>query len=578
MVDDTLYITPHETALAVVATAMKKARLRWDVLFVDSIMGAILFSSGGMLYTMFEAECSGLINRDMTGLVSLLQGAVYALGLFFVITTGMELFNSNVLFFSVGILRGAVTFLDLTISWVVSFWVNLAATVLVVYVIGILGGVMNTSEYIEGSLRIAQHKVQASFVETFLRGIAGNFCVCLATYLQMMVKPPHVKFLMVFLPIFTFVAMGFTHVVADMFLVPTGLFNHCGYGWGRYFWKIMLPGCLGNIVGGFFFSLTIPWYLHLVVVEQDMKRLNLPSYEEKDEQPMLNMDSRVIRIKPPSDIIVDNASSSTMGEYNREKMDNVSLTASFSGEHYRPSISSASITSKKKKKNARSPKGVFPVDGMGPALKRERTIAYGESSQPDSSDEDSGDESDVVEDIEESKMSTNLMRVITRAKTNIEPDIEEVIGDSNHGSSVSSSTRRLSGDSRRSSGSRRTSVTSIKNFIARARASRRPSALVEQMNRARTPCGAFKNADSIAGGSDDVHHAAATAIRRQGSETTTNSTMSPASTDNSGSVTNSNSVQTLNTDAYIPTSTAVEDTQSVGEASLTSIDSEQAVY
>ncbi|KGK32416.1 hypothetical protein JL09_g6977, partial [Pichia kudriavzevii] len=33
-----------------------------------------------------------------------------------------------------------------------------------------------------------------------------------------MVKPLHVKFLMIFLPIFTFVSMGFSHAVADMFM------------------------------------------------------------------------------------------------------------------------------------------------------------------------------------------------------------------------------------------------------------------------------------------------------------------------------------------------------------------------
>ncbi|OXT10129.1 hypothetical protein B9K06_26595, partial [Bacillus sp. OG2] len=60
--------------------------------------------------------------------LSLAQGMVYAIGLFFVIVCGMELFNSNILFFSVGVMRGAVTFMDLAISWLISFWVNLAST------------------------------------------------------------------------------------------------------------------------------------------------------------------------------------------------------------------------------------------------------------------------------------------------------------------------------------------------------------------------------------------------------------------------------------------------------------------
>ncbi|VEU24005.1 DEKNAAC105256 [Brettanomyces naardenensis] len=446
MVDDTLYITPHEAALAVVATAMKKARLRPDTLFIDAAMGAILFSTGGMLYVMCESLDPGLISNGYSGIVALFQGAVYALGLFFVIQTGMELFNSNVLFFTVGLLRGAVSIMDLVISWTISFWVNLAATLFVVYVVCYLGGILKDPAYVEGTVRIAQHKIEASFMETFIRGLAGNFCVCLGTYLQIMVKPPHVKFLMIFLPIFTFVAMGFTHVVADMFLVPAGIFNHCGYGFGRYFWKIMLPGALGNIIGGVFFALVIPWYLHIVVIEQDMKKLNLPAYEEKDEQPMLNMDSRVVRVVPPMGEVVETASSGTgismkmdTEEKDEDEEDGGGGGGAMTSPRvYRPRTESSTSGARSTisstlvhfKKQVRSPKGVFPVIDMGPPLKKEKSIAYRGGSSGDDEEEEEEEQNDGGEapyDVESNKMSTNLMRVVTRARTKAQRDIESIV-------------------------------------------------------------------------------------------------------------------------------------------------------
>lgn len=463
MVDDTLYITPHETALAVVATSMKKSRLRLHALVVDSIMGAMLFSAGGMLYVMCEAENSGLIDRGYTGIVSLFQGAVYTFGLFFVIQTGMELFNSNVLFFTVGVLRGAVSMVDLIISWTVSFWVNLGSTIFVVYVICYLSGILKEPQYVEGTLRIAKRKIAASFMETFLRAIAGNFCVCLATYLQMMVKPPHVKFLMLFFPIFTFVAMGFTHVVADMFLVPCGIFNNCGYGFGHYFWKIMLPGALGNIVGGVFFSVMIPWFLHLVVIEQDMKKLNLPAYEEKDEQPMLNMDSRVVRvINRPNNIakvsthVVETGSLCDSLSDENEYDDKDTTWKAYSSSTGGPAKRAKSVATSavRLRRVIRSPKGVFPVAGMGPPLRKERTIASaytgagdvrgasgnrGKDHQESEEDEDKdGDEEinedEIVEenpyDAEQSRMSTGLMKAITRVRTKAHRDIESATGGS----------------------------------------------------------------------------------------------------------------------------------------------------
>ncbi|KAH3670489.1 hypothetical protein OGAPHI_001004 [Ogataea philodendri] len=344
MVDDTYYITVHEAALAVVATAMKKSRLRPHLLVINSIMGAFLFCAGGMLDLMVQSLNPGLMNNGYAGIVSLLQGAVYSIGLFFVITMGMELFNSNVLFFSVGVLQGAVTIMDLIVSWMVSLWVNLASTVFVVYVFGHVSGVTSKGDFVEGSRTIAEFKESFSFMQTFLKSIAGNFFVCLAVYLQIMVKPLHVKFLMIFLPIFTFVAFGFTHVVADMFLIPAGLFNKCSFGWGRYFWKLFLPASLGNMIGGSFFGMMIPWYLHLVVIEQDRQNLHLPDYDERDEQPQLNMDSRVVRTPRHS-------TAASISTHNSQV------------EDYSPL------------ERMQSPKGVFPVYDMGDAPERERSIA-----------------------------------------------------------------------------------------------------------------------------------------------------------------------------------------------------------
>lgn len=394
MVDDTYYITPHEAALAVVATAMKKSRLPFYILFINSIMGAFLFSAGSMLYVMCEAGSADLI-PGANIFVYLAQGAVYAIGLFYVIVCGMELFNSNILFFSVGVMRGAVTLMDLVISWMVSFWVNLAGTVFVVYVICYCSGVFRQDVYVVGSISIAHSRNSFSFAENLLKGVAGNFFVCLAVYLQIMVKPLHVKFLMIFLPIFTFVAMGFTHVVADMFLVPAGIFNDCGYGFGHYFWKIMLPGAIGNIIGGSFFGIVIPWFLHLYVIEHDMKKLKLPSYEERDEQPMLNMESRVVRV--PTHVSETSAESPSPEEFKPDvdgdnNLSRVATMRSTSSTAYNPALSRVmscgSIRSRSSSKKVRSPRGVFPVVDMGEPLQREKTIAsaYAPEEEPNTLD------------------------------------------------------------------------------------------------------------------------------------------------------------------------------------------------
>ena len=169
MVDDSYYITPHETALAVVATSMKKARLRFDTLVINSLMGGILFSAGGMLFVAARSE-NPLIFEQNPGMTNFLGAFTFSIGLFYVIINGADLFNSNVLFFTVGFLRGAVSIYDLFVSWAISWLGNIAGTLFVCYVICHLSGTTTSELLVAGSISIAEGKASSSFIQTFIKG------------------------------------------------------------------------------------------------------------------------------------------------------------------------------------------------------------------------------------------------------------------------------------------------------------------------------------------------------------------------------------------------------------------------
>lgn len=420
-VDESLYITTNEAALAVVATAMKKARLLLDTLIVNSFVGGLLFASGGMLHVFVQSNLVGFQESNNPGIISLLQGSLYPIGLFYVVILGVDLFNSNILFFSVGLARGAVSVIDLIISWMVSFWFNLVGNIFVCYIICNYSHVTKSANFIEGSKAIVLEKASFSFVETLIKGMAGNFFVCLAIYLQLMVKPLHVKFFALALPIFTFVTMGFTHSVADMYILIIGLINGAPISVGEVAWKVFLPGAIGNMIGGSFFGLVIPYYLHIVVVEKDIHLLKLPRYEYRDEQPELNQDSRVIRIIPHETSSTQGYNNSAVDsaiqrerddtdsinnnecavddDYTDEKLNDSTGDTSRSGSLTRfpppegltrnESFSNVSMQTSRlsgisryntrtnrrgERVVGRSPKNVFPVYGMGPPLNREKVL------------------------------------------------------------------------------------------------------------------------------------------------------------------------------------------------------------
>lgn len=397
MIDESLYSTSNEAALAIVATSMKKARLPIEILIVNSFMGGVLFTTGGMMHVVVSSY-SPALRENNPGIMNMLEGFFYPIGLFYVVITGTDLFNSNVLFFSVGLVRGAVSTLDLVISWFISYWFNLVANIFVCYIFCNFSHISKQEDFVQGSIEILMQKASYSFVDNLIKGIAGNFFVSLAVYLQLMAKPLHVKFFMILLPVFSFVTMGFTHAVGDMYSLIIGLINHAPISLGNVVWKIMLPGVIGNIIGGSFFGIVIPWYLHLYAVERDQRRLRLPEYDAKDEQPEINADSRVIR-KVPRAVTEDYEDVPELDPTIPEKQEYSSFSLSSGNnpsvnppqqlvnvktrdlDHLSRMYSRTSGVSRFSTGTARhiskSPKNVFPIYGMTPSGGRERSIASG---------------------------------------------------------------------------------------------------------------------------------------------------------------------------------------------------------
>lgn len=203
------------------------------------------------------------------GLVDLITGITFAIGLFYVVIMGADLFNSNILFFSVGIMRGAVTIYDLIISWLVSWLGNIAGSLFVSYLFGHLTGIGSQELWMKGSKQIIEQKISYSFIQTFLKGIAGNFFVCLAIYLQLMAKPIHVKFIIMSFPIITFVTIGLRmwwqiclHHLLQCSTVPM-------FRWANTFGNYC-PLLLWQHRWWYFLHAVVPLF-YLVVVERDRR-------------------------------------------------------------------------------------------------------------------------------------------------------------------------------------------------------------------------------------------------------------------------------------------------------------------
>jgi formate/nitrite transporter len=99
--------------------------------------------------------------------------------------------------------------------------------------------------------------------QIFLRAVGCNWLVCLAVWMSMAATSVSGKILAIFFPIMAFVAMGFDHVVANMFFLPAAMFAGVpDITWGATLTNWLLAG-VGNLVGAVIFVSTSYWYLFL---------------------------------------------------------------------------------------------------------------------------------------------------------------------------------------------------------------------------------------------------------------------------------------------------------------------------
>lgn len=154
------------------------------------------------------------------GLAKLLSGFAFSLGPILIVVGGAELFTGNNLMVIAWASRKIRTTQVLR-AWLLVYAGNAVGALLVAFVALIAqdymhaGGALGRIAMIEASA-----KASLSFSQAFIHGVAGNALICLAVWLSYSARSTTDKILAVVPPITAFVATGFEHSVANMFLLP----------------------------------------------------------------------------------------------------------------------------------------------------------------------------------------------------------------------------------------------------------------------------------------------------------------------------------------------------------------------
>jgi formate/nitrite transporter len=275
---------PAEIAQAAATTGAKKAHRSWDKVLVSAFLAGAYIAFGGMVCI---AVSSGLNPGTWGTLPTLFTGAAFTLGLVLVLVAGSDLATGNMMLVPLSAMRKKLTLGDVAVNLTVVLIGNVLGALFVAYFLAVQTGVIGHAGspgtaglMYERLASIADTKaITESHWQTFLRAVGCNWLVCLAVWMSLATRSVSGKILAIFFPIMAFVAMGFDHVVANMFFLPAAIFAGVpGLGWGDTLINWFFAG-IGNLVGAVIFVATSYWYLFLKDQPEDMAPSEAPAAE-----------------------------------------------------------------------------------------------------------------------------------------------------------------------------------------------------------------------------------------------------------------------------------------------------------
>ncbi|TKJ90648.1 formate/nitrite transporter [Paenibacillus sp. CFBP13512] len=241
------FYTPQEIMNITAENGLKKSRLPfWTVLILGFLGGA--FISLGFLA---DIRVIGTAPKELGSIAGFFGAAVFPVGLMLTILAGAELLTGNMMVMAMSWFAKKITLSQVISNWVLVLLSNFIGAIAVAYFFGHVVG-LTEGDFLAKTLAIAHAKVGEGFGEAFVSAIGCNWLVCLAVWLAYGSKDSVGKFIGIWFPIMAFVAIGFQHVIANMFVIPAAIFAGSDITWTQYV-ENFVPVLLGNLVGGAIF-------------------------------------------------------------------------------------------------------------------------------------------------------------------------------------------------------------------------------------------------------------------------------------------------------------------------------------
>jgi len=256
---------PAQIAMRVREVGVTKATMPVLTLCALAILAGAFIALGSLFFTVtMTTATTG--QPPAFGLMRLVGGLTFSLGLILVVVGGAELFTGNNLI-AMAWASGRVTTQQVMRNWGWVYLGNLVGAVGTVVLVWLAGvQTMGDGAVGETMVQIARSKIALDPVSALARGVLCNVLVCLAVWLCMGARTVTDKILAIVFPITAFVACGFEHSVANMYFLPIGVALAAGTSA-----PLSVTGALsnlalvtlGNVLGGTVLVALVYWSVYL---------------------------------------------------------------------------------------------------------------------------------------------------------------------------------------------------------------------------------------------------------------------------------------------------------------------------
>ncbi|MCK5834517.1 MAG: formate/nitrite transporter family protein [Lentisphaeria bacterium] len=250
------------------AAAGKSALLKRGIgrYLTSSALAGIYVGLGILLIFTVGAQ---LVGTPMAPFTKIAMGLSFGIALSLVIMAGSDLFTGNNLIMTIGFCEKRSTMGDVWKIWTTSYIGNFMGSVLLAWLFVKTGH----AHAADGSLnavgsffvKVTNAKMNAPWMELFVRGILCNVLVCLAVFCGIKLKDETAKLIMIFWCLFAFITCGYEHSIANMTLLTVGLLVNNGAVETVTMGGLadnLIPVTLGNMVGGIALALAYRYINH----------------------------------------------------------------------------------------------------------------------------------------------------------------------------------------------------------------------------------------------------------------------------------------------------------------------------